>query len=90
MNIGNLSAKELKRGLQVATPGFVASPSVALAHINLLADAAPLKHDHPVRINIGTAEVMARIKLLSGKKMQPGDDGLVILDLAELVGFAPT
>ena len=81
-NISNLPVQELGRGEQLATPGMVTAPTIVLARLRLLAEAPALKHNHPVRLNVGTAEVMARVKLPSGKKLQPDQEALVLLDLA--------
>ena len=82
VNIGNLSTAELERGEQLASPGYVATPTAVAAQLGLLTDAAPLKHGHPVRLNVGTAEVMARIKLPGRQKLGPGESAGVIFDLA--------
>ena len=82
VNISNLSTAELERGEQLATPGFVATPNAVAALLTLLPDAPPLKHNHPVRLNVGTAEVMARIKLPDRQKLRPGETVGVIFDLA--------
>ncbi len=82
VNISNLSTAEIERGEQLATPGFVATPTSVAARLTLLPGAPPLKHNHPVRLNVGTAEVMARIKLPDRPKLQPGATAGVIFDLA--------
>lgn len=85
LNIGNLSIGALEKGEQLATPGFISTPTAFAAEITLLADAKPLPHKHPLRINVGTAEVMATIKFPDRQRMQPGDGGAAILDLAKPV-----
>lgn len=83
VNIGNLSTKELTRGEQLASPGYVATPKALAVELSLLGDAPALPHNHPVRINVGTAEVMARVKLPAGGKLQPGGRGGAVLELME-------
>ncbi|MCH7497969.1 MAG: selenocysteine-specific translation elongation factor [Candidatus Marinimicrobia bacterium] len=86
LNIGNLSTTDLSRGEQLATPGYVATTRALAVTLTLLDDAPPLPHNHPVRINVGTAEVMAQIKFPGGGKLQPGSAAGAILNLR---GVAP-
>ena len=81
VNIGNLSTQALSRGEQLATPGYVTTTRGLAVTLNLLEDAPPLPHNHPVRLNLGTAEVMAKVKLPAGGKMEPGSQREAILDL---------
>ncbi len=83
LNISNLSIEELSRGEQLAAPGYVATPHALTVKISLLDGAPPLPHNHPVRLNIGTAEVMARIKLPTGGKLQPGEAIGAVLELQQ-------
>jgi len=83
LNVGNLTVKELARGEQLATPGYVRTPASLAVNLTLLENAPPLPHNHPVRVDVGTKEVMAHIKLPAGKKLAPGQQAAAILDLAE-------
>jgi len=85
LNISNLSRGELARGEQLATPGYVATPRALAVQISLLDDAPPLPHNHPVRMNVGTAEVMARVRLPDAGRLQPGDQTGAVLELKEEV-----
>ncbi|MEE9465645.1 MAG: selenocysteine-specific translation elongation factor [Candidatus Neomarinimicrobiota bacterium] len=82
LNLANVSTEELKRGEQVATPGFVGTPKTVAVRLSLLETAPALRHNHPVRLNIGTAEVMARIKLPGRNRLKPGESAVVEFDLA--------
>ena len=83
LNIGNLSLEQLARGEQLAAPGFVATPRVLAVELSLLDDAPPLPHNHPVRVNVGTAEVMARVKLPDVGRLQPGGLAGAVLELQQ-------
>ena len=85
LNISNLSTEQLSRGEQLATPGYVATPQALAVEISLLDGAPPLPHNHPVRVNVGTAEVMARARLADRPAggLQPGGRGRAVLDLQE-------
>ncbi len=63
LNIGNLSTRALARGEQLATPAYVTTTRRLAVTLSLLEDAPPLPHNHPVRLNLGTAEVMAKVKI---------------------------
>jgi len=81
LNVSNLSIAELRRGEQLAAPDYVATPKDLAVEISLLDDAPPLPHNHPVRVNVGTAEVMARVKLLTAGRLQPGGQAGAVLEL---------
>lgn len=85
LNVGNLSLEQLARGEQVATPGYVRIPRSLAVDLTLLDSAPTLPSYHPVRVNVGTAEVMAKIKFPLVKKLEPGQSTLAILSLAEPV-----
>ncbi|UCH62417.1 MAG: selenocysteine-specific translation elongation factor [Fidelibacterota bacterium] len=85
LNVSNLSMAELRRGEQLATPGYVATPKALGVEISLLDDASPLPHNHPVRVNVGTAEVMARLKLPTTGRLQPGGRTGAVLELQAAV-----
>ncbi|UCH10653.1 MAG: selenocysteine-specific translation elongation factor [Fidelibacterota bacterium] len=85
LNITNLSVQELRRGEQIATPGSVATPRSIAVDLHLLAEAPSLPHNHPVRVNVGTAEVMARIRLVAKGPIRPGTRAGAVLDLQDPV-----
>ena len=82
LNLANLPTADLARGEQVATPGFVQTPKALAARLSLLKEASALKHNHPLRLNVGTAEVMASLKLPGGGRLEPGEERVVELALA--------
>ncbi len=82
LNLANLSTADLARGEQVATPGFVQTPKALSARLSLLKEAPALRHNHPLRLNVGTAEAMASLKLPGGGRLEPGEERVVELVLA--------
>ncbi len=82
LNLANLSTADLARGEQVARPGFVQTPKALAARLSLLKEAPALRHNHPLRLNVGTAEVMASLKLPGGGRLEPGEERVVELALA--------
>jgi selenocysteine-specific elongation factor len=85
LNISNLSSRELARGEQIASPGCIATPRSLAVNLELLQDANPLPFNHPVRVNVGTAEVIARAKFVEGTKLQPGRKSPAVLELQDEV-----
>ncbi len=58
------------------------------ARIRLLkSEARPLKHWSPVHLHAGTADISARVALLDGNSILPGDTGRVQLVLDESIGI---
>lgn len=85
LNISNLSHRDLSRGEQIASPGYIATPRSVAVELELLPDANPLPFNHPVRVNAGTAEVIARVRPVKAAKLQPGNTNPAILDLQERI-----
>jgi len=70
-------------------PGTLRPVSVLSARARVLASASEaLAHDEAVKVHAGTAEVMARVSVLEGTTLEPGQDGWVQLRLAEPVAVA--
>ncbi len=87
LNISNCSTDELARGGQLVTPGYMSISKNLAVELSLLDSAPLLPHNHPVRVNVGTAEVMARVKLVDQPAggLQPGNQTGAILELQEPV-----
>ena len=84
LNLSGIAKEELARGMVVARPGTVAPTSVLAARVSVLSSgASPLGHDDDVKLHTGTAEVMARIALLEGHEIVPGETAWAQLRLAE-------
>ncbi len=85
MNIQGISRQEVKRGDVLAPPDTL-EPSLWLdVELELLGSARELKHRAPVRVHVGTAEVMARVHLLTSEALAPGASALCQLRLEEPV-----
>jgi len=65
VNLNNVEIHNLERGSQLAPPHLL-TPTLAFdGVVNLLADlSAPLKDRDRVRLHIGTAEILGRVRLL--------------------------
>jgi selenocysteine-specific elongation factor len=86
VNLAGVPHEQVRRGQELARPGYLA-PSKVLT-VRLLASAEtrhPLKHRLPLRLHVGTAEVMATVSLLDADSLNPGELGLAQLFLTEPV-----
>src|SRR5579884_1170000 len=85
VNLVGLAVEDLHRGQVLARPGWL-RPTIALdARIRVLASAPALAHNAQVSFHTGSAEVMARVRVLDGNLIAPGEDGWVQIRLAEPV-----
>jgi selenocysteine-specific elongation factor len=73
---------ELRRGVQLGQLGVFAATTSLLGRFTLLADApAPLRGFVPVRLHLGTAEVIGRLRPLAPGGLAPGETGAVEIRL---------
>ena len=86
VNISGVALDQLQRGQVVAHPGHYRGSQRLDAHFQLLPDVSlPLKHNTEVKLFIGAAEVVARLRLLGVDELAPGEEGWLQLELAEPV-----
>ncbi len=86
LNLAGVEKKELRRGDWVVAPAQHAPARRMDARITLARSAArALRHWTPVHLHLGAADIPARVSLLQGTRLEPGDDGL-----AQLVLDRPT
>ena len=89
LNLTGVEKDELERGMVVVRPGSLAAVSVLSTRIELLSRVSgPLAHDETVKVHAGTAEVMARVALLEGTTIEPGESAWAQLRLAAPVAVA--
>ncbi len=89
VNLAGISFDELQRGDVLALPGAL-SPTVRLdAHLRTVGNLdAPLTHNMPVTVHLGSAEVAARLSLLDKQELESDQQGWVQLRLAEPIAAA--
>ena len=86
VNLAGVPHDQVRRGQELARPGYLA-PSKVLT-VRLFASAEirhGIKHRLPVRLHVGTAEVMATVSLLDCDTVDAGQWGLAQLFLIEPV-----
>lgn len=82
LNLTNVSTADLRRGDVITLPGWLEPSQLVDTRLRCLPEAAqPLKHNQPVDIFTGAAEVSGYLRLLGQKEIPPGEDGWVQLRL---------
>ena len=88
INLTGVSKDEVRRGDVVTIPGWLKPTTLVDARLRYLASAPrPLRHNAPLKFFSGSAEVMARARLLDSEAIPPGGEGWVQLWLAEPVAL---
>lgn len=86
LNLGGIHKEDVERGDVLATPGYFMPTTFLDVRLRLLAGAArPLHHNARVRLHVGTRELMARVRLLEGSEIVPGESAFAQLRLEELI-----
>ena len=77
VNIPQLAVEDLSRGHWLTEPGYFTVQRSLAVRLRLLPGAAELADGDRVRLHVGTAEVMARVTVLEGNVIPPGEEGFV-------------
>ncbi|MDA1050543.1 MAG: selenocysteine-specific translation elongation factor [Planctomycetota bacterium] len=84
INLAGIRHDETRRGQELCSPGHLIPSRLITAEISLLASAPrPLKDRTRVRIHVGTAELLASVRVLGTEKIDPGTTGHAQLFLSE-------
>jgi selenocysteine-specific elongation factor len=82
-----LECTDIARGQWVVAEEAHAPTSRMDARLRVLpGEAEPLKHWTPVHLHLGTADIQARVAVLEGGTIAPGEDALVQLVLEREIG----
>ena len=84
INISGVGLDAVKRGDVVVHPGDYQPSQRMDLRFRLLPDVSQsLKHNTEVKLFIGAAEVLARVRTLGKEEIQPGDEGWLQLEMRE-------
>jgi selenocysteine-specific elongation factor len=84
INLTGVDRDQVQRGQVIAGVGTVDDTILVDAAYSHLADAGnPLKHNQQVKLFIGSAEVLARTRVIGQKEIAPGTEGWLQLALSE-------
>jgi selenocysteine-specific elongation factor len=85
-NVTSIEANRVERGDVVCLPGDYEPTRVLDASVRLLADAAgSIRHNQNVKVYIGAAQRMARIRLLGVEIIEAGKEGWIQIVMKEPV-----
>jgi selenocysteine-specific elongation factor len=89
VNLTGLSKSELARGQVVTTPGWlIPTVLVDVQYHHLEQLEKPLRHNREVKFFSGSAEVLARTRVLGQESIPPGENGWLQLRLDQPVALA--
>lgn len=77
VNLSGVHHSQLSRGQEIATAGYLAPSRRMTLDLRVLPDSPRgIKHRSHQRVYLGTQEIMARVELLEGATIEPGQRGL--------------
>lgn len=77
INLAGIPADAIERGQELATPGYLIPSRSLTVRLRASPEARrPLRHRTPVRVHIGTAEILGIVSLLDSDVLVPGEWGL--------------
>ena len=81
VNLGGVETSELERGMVLAQVNRLQATQIADVHVQMLNDAPrALRSRQRVRVHLGAAEILARVRVLEPTgDVKPGDNGFVQL-----------
>ncbi len=86
VNISGVDVDDIQRGQILAHPGTLKATRRLDLRFRLLPDVQqPLLHNTEVKLFVGAAEVVGRLRLLGADSLLPGDGGWIQLELREPV-----
>jgi selenocysteine-specific elongation factor len=92
MNLSGVSVEQVARGSVIARPDVLRPSTLLDVQLDLLAAPflrAALRHNSEIKFFSGTAESVARARLLEGDELAPGTQGWAQLELARPMVLAP-
>lgn len=91
VNLSGVERSEVTRGMMLSAAGVLQPTQIIDARLEVLADAIrPIRSRQRVRLHCGTAEVLARVKVLDGSgEIAPSDDAIVQLTLETPITVVP-
>ena len=81
INLHGVARSDIARGDVLASAGYFKATRRLHAKLHLLENAIPVKANMRVRLHIGTAEIMARVKPIGCAKIEAGEGGYVQFNL---------
>ena len=89
LNLAGVETADLARGMVLTDAGLFYSTERVTVSLDLLPSAKPLRDGARVHFHAFTAETVAKIKLLGGKLVKPGESGYARLKLDDPLLLLP-
>jgi selenocysteine-specific elongation factor len=84
VNISGLEVDQIHRGDVLVSPGKYQASRMLDVHFRMLKDASgPVRHNSEVKVFLGSAEILARARVLGVDEVTPGQEGWLQLELRE-------
>ncbi len=82
VNLSGVDKEQISRGDVLTIPGWLTPTSLVDVHLRYLVDSPfPLPHNAEVKFFSGSAEVMAKVRVLDREEVKPGEEAFVQLVL---------
>ena len=89
VNLSGVSANDIERGMVLTSPGWLAPTAAIDIRLRAVADASkPLPHNATRTLHVGADEVQARVRLLEGDSLLPGNSTWAQLRLERPIAAA--
>jgi len=85
-NIVGIATTQIQRGQVLTSPGWLKPTTVVAAELRIIPEQKRrLKHNANVSFHTGSAETLAKVRLLDKDEIQPGETALIQISLSEPV-----
>lgn len=85
INLRDIPAEEVSRGMTIATPGYFRSAKFAIVELLNISKDTPVKHNSVFKFHSGTSEVNAKVCFIGENILKPGSKSVLILKFDEAV-----
>ena len=85
LNLAGLEKKDVEKGMWVASLGALDESKLLDVELKLAEGAETISNRQRLRLNIGSAEVLCRVRVISGEEILGGQRAYAQLELEELV-----
>lgn len=84
VNISGVNVDQIRRGDVLAHPRQYSATQRVDVQFRMVDDAsAPLRHSSEVKVFIGSAEILGRVRLIGADQLNPGEQGWLQLELRD-------
>ncbi len=81
INLQGIAREDIERGHVLASPGYFSATRHLQGKLRLLPGARPLASNTRIRLHLGTAEIIARVRPIGVRTIEPGQEAYVHFSL---------